>query len=90
MAKRKSGSDDESPHSKRQKLTRQSVAQQEPVNIQSSEDLQLLLAFQQDAGPHVKQSKNPTSPAFLHKVRTKSVKRISVVQVILRLDCLRQ
>jgi len=59
MAKRRSGSDDDSPHRKRQKITKQSLPQLEVIEIQTPKDLQLLLAFEQDAGPHVRQSKDP-------------------------------
>lgn len=57
MAKRKSGSDEESPHRKRQKITENSLAVEDTVKIQSVQDLQLLLTFEQDAGSRVRQSK---------------------------------
>lgn len=62
MAKRTSDSDDESPHTKRQKLTGESVTEAvKPVRIQTSNDLHLLLVFEQDAGPDIKNSKIHTT-----------------------------
>lgn len=57
MAKRTTDSDD-SPHRKRQKITKTSTPAKERYEIRSSRDLQLMLAFDQDIGPVVRQSKN--------------------------------
>ena len=57
MAKRTADYDD-SPHAKRQKITQTSAPATEKHDIRSSRDLQLLLAFDQDVGPAVRQSKN--------------------------------
>lgn len=60
MAKRSRDSDDGSPHSKRQRITADGVVKVVPTKIQSLKDLQQLLAFEQDAGPQVKQSMDAT------------------------------
>lgn len=65
MAKRKSDSDDDSPHKKRQRITKDLASEQDSVKIQTFRDLQQLLTFEQDAGPHVRQSKSPTSSSKL-------------------------
>lgn len=57
MAKRIADSED-SPHRKRQKITNSSPPAKDQNEIRSSRDLQLLLAFDQDVGPAVRQSKN--------------------------------
>ena len=57
MAKHKEDPDEESPHKKRRKLTKGLKAKQEPVSIQTSKDLQSLLAFDQNVGPRARQSK---------------------------------
>lgn len=59
MAKRISGSNDGSPHAKRQRITRDSLPplpKEKPVKIHNVRDLQVLLAFDQTTGPHVRQS----------------------------------
>ncbi len=56
MAKRKDDSDDESPHRKRQKLTKDLASEAEVQTVQTSNDLSFLLSFEQDAGPRTKQS----------------------------------
>ena len=56
MAKRTGDSDEESPHKKRRKLTKALEAKQPIQPIQTSKDLGLLLAFDQDAGPRARQS----------------------------------
>lgn len=62
MVKQTPDSDDDSPHRKRQKLTTESVVEAEkPVRIQTSNDLHALLIFEQDTGPHVKQSEISTT-----------------------------
>ena len=57
MAKRTAESDD-SPHPKRLKTKNSSPPATEKYEIRSSRDLRLLLAFDQDVGPVVRQSKN--------------------------------
>ena len=61
MSKRTADSDDDkNPHPKRQKktkITTVSAPATEKHEIRSPRDLQLLLAFDQDAGPVVRQSK---------------------------------
>ena len=63
MAKRSAGPDDSS-HRKRPKITettgttKTGVPVKEQHEIRSSQDLQLLLAFDQDVGPAPRQSKN--------------------------------
>ena len=61
MAKRKSDADEEDPYTKRQRLTEQTVPQDQPHNIVNVADLQSLLTFEQDAGPKVRQSKSSAS-----------------------------
>ena len=56
MAKRKDDSDDESPHRKRQKITKDLALKAEIQTVQTSKDLSLLLSFEQDAGPRTRQS----------------------------------
>ena len=56
MAKRKDDSDDESPHRKRQKITKDLASKAEIQTVQTSKDLSLLLSFEQDAGPRTRQS----------------------------------
>ena len=56
MAKRKDDSDNESPHRKRQKLTKDLASKVEIQSIQTSKDLSLLLSFEQDTGPRTRQS----------------------------------
>ena len=58
MAKRKAGSDQDSPHSKRQKRNNDLGSKSPVEDIKSPNDLRLLLAFEQDSGPHVRQSRN--------------------------------
>ncbi|KAK3174498.1 hypothetical protein OEA41_001744 [Lepraria neglecta] len=55
MAKRTGDSDEESPHKKRRKLTKDLEVKQPIQPIQTSKDLGLLLAFDQDAGPRARQ-----------------------------------
>lgn len=56
MAKRTADSDGDSPHPKRQKTTKiLPIATTERHEIRSSGDLQLLLAFDQDVGPVLRQ-----------------------------------
>lgn len=51
MAKRSNANlDADSPYKKRQKLTEQQAVTSVDINIQSSQDLQALLAFKQDTG----------------------------------------
>lgn len=57
MAKRTAESDD-SRYRKRQKITNSSPPATDNNEIRSSRDLQSLLAFDQDVGPAVRQSKN--------------------------------
>ena len=56
MLKRKDDEDNESPHRKRQKLTKDLALEAEIQTVQTSKDLSLLLSFEQDAGPRTKQS----------------------------------
>lgn len=56
MGKRKVDLDEESPHRKRKRLTKEQAPKPEVPNIESSKDLQLLLRFEQDAGPQTRQS----------------------------------
>ncbi len=60
MSKRKADLDDESPHRKRKRLTAEQALKKAPKpefpNIQSPKDLQVLLTFEQDAGPQTRQS----------------------------------
>ena len=58
MARRTADSDDHSPHRKRQKTTQSLPNATERHEIRSSRDLQESLAFHQDAGPVLRQSKN--------------------------------
>lgn len=60
MAKHKADSDEESPHRKRQKITKDLESHETvtPTELHSAKDLQSLLAFQQNAGPLVKQSRS--------------------------------
>lgn len=50
-------SDDESPHRKRRRLTKDLASKPELPSIHSCKDLQSLLTFEQDAGPQTRQSK---------------------------------
>ena len=56
MAKRKDDSDNESPHRKRQKITKDLASKAEIQPVQTSKDLGLLLSFEQDTGPQARQS----------------------------------
>ena len=56
MAKRKDDSDNESPHRKRQKITKDLVSKVKIQSVQTSKDLSLLLSFEQDTGPRTRQS----------------------------------
>ena len=56
MAKRKDDSDNESPHRKRQKITKDLASKAEIQPVQTSKDLSLLLSFEQDTGPQARQS----------------------------------
>ena len=56
MAKRKDDSDNEIPHRKRQKITKDLALKGELQPVQTSKDLSLLLSFEQDAGPRTRQS----------------------------------
>lgn len=60
MVKRRERSEDECPHSKRQKTKDGSASFGKADEIQSPHDLQVLLAFEQDAGPQVRQSMIPS------------------------------
>ena len=56
MAKRKDDSDNESPHRKRQKITKDIASKAEIQPLRTSKDLSLLLSFEQDTGPQARQS----------------------------------
>ena len=56
MAKRKDDFDNESPHRKRQKITKDLASKAEIQPVQTSKDLSLLLSFEQDTGPQARQS----------------------------------
>ncbi len=56
MAKRIGGSDEEGPLAKRRKTSSNEASKKCTEEIQSSQDLQRLLAFEQDTGSLVKQS----------------------------------
>ena len=56
MAKRKDDSDNESPHRKRQKITKDLASKAEIQPVQTSKDLSLLLSFERDTGPQARQS----------------------------------
>lgn len=79
MAKCKTDSEDESPQRKRQKMTTGRVPEKETQVIQSAEDLRSLLAFQQDAGPVVRQSKIRLALLLLVKELIMSQKSIPLV-----------
>ena len=63
MEKRNVEPDDENPRAKRRKLVDTSSPIPEDVKLQSSDDLLELLLFEQDAGPHVKQSEDRGLPS---------------------------
>ncbi|KAL8723547.1 MAG: hypothetical protein Q9225_000182 [Loekoesia sp. 1 TL-2023] len=56
MAKRRAGSEDASPHSKRQKLTENGPEKPKPEDISSARQLQNILAFRQEAGPDTRRN----------------------------------
>ena len=56
MAKRLGGPEEGDPHVKRRKVDIDEGSKKYAEEIHSSQDLQRLLAFEQDTGPHVKQS----------------------------------
>ncbi|KAL8840707.1 MAG: hypothetical protein Q9170_001225 [Blastenia crenularia] len=56
MAKRRAGSEDASPHSKRRKLSDNRPAIPKPGEISTVKQLQNILAFRQDAGPETKRN----------------------------------
>ena len=62
MVKRTTDPDD-GPPQKRHKITRTLATATDTQEIQSSRDLRLLLAFEQDVGPMVRQSKNHRDPS---------------------------
>lgn len=88
MAKRKPRTEGESPHRKRQRIARDLERKDEPVRIQTVKDLRQLLAFEQDAGPQVRQSKTPVFS--LEDKRAKSKVRGPIFQNIFGDDFLWQ